>query len=76
MSLACPDFCLEISPESHDPEIRKVIGRPYSSEELEQTLGDALDVGCRRLDVFFMIGLPQADPAVSTGHHRLLRPFT
>ncbi len=59
MSLACPDFCLEISPESHDPEIRKVIGRPYSSQELEQTLGDALDVGCRRLDVFFMIGLPR-----------------
>jgi B12-binding domain/radical SAM domain protein len=57
MSLACPDFCLEISPESHDPEIRKAIGRPYSSEELEQTLGDALDVGCRRLDIFFMIGL-------------------
>jgi len=62
ISLACPDFCLEISPESHDPEIRKIIGRPYSSQELEQTLGDALDVGCRRLDVFFMIGLPRQTP--------------
>jgi B12-binding domain/radical SAM domain protein len=62
MSLACPGFCLEISPESHDPEIRKIIGRPYSSQELEQTLGDALDVGCRRLDVFFMIGLPRQTP--------------
>jgi B12-binding domain/radical SAM domain protein len=62
MSLACPGFCLEISPESHDPEIRKVIGRPYSSQELEQTLGDALDVGCRRLDVFFMIGLSRQTP--------------
>ena len=62
MSLACPGFCLEISPESHDPEIRKIIGRPYSSRELEQTLGDALDVGCRRLDVFFMIGLPKQTP--------------
>jgi B12-binding domain/radical SAM domain protein len=62
MSLACPGFCLEISPESHDPEIRRVIGRPYSSQELEQTLGDALDVGCRRLDVFFMIGLPRQTP--------------
>jgi B12-binding domain/radical SAM domain protein len=62
LSLACPSFCLEISPESHDPKIRKVIGRPYSSEELEQTLGDALNVGCRRLDVFFMIGLPRQTP--------------
>ncbi|MBM3120008.1 MAG: TIGR04190 family B12-binding domain/radical SAM domain protein, partial [Chloroflexi bacterium] len=62
MSSACPDFCLEISPESHDPEIRKVIGRPYSNEELEQTITDALDVGCGRLDMFFMIGLPRQTP--------------
>ncbi len=62
MSLACPNFSLEISPESHDPEIRMVIGRPYSIQDLEQTLGDALDVGCRRLDVFFMIGLPRQTP--------------
>ena len=59
MSLSCPNFCLEISPESHDPEIRKAIGRNYSDHDLEQTLGDALDVGCGRLDVFFMIGLPK-----------------
>jgi B12-binding domain/radical SAM domain protein len=62
MSQACPGFCLEISPETHDPEIRKIIGRPYSTQQLEQTLGDALDVGCRRLDVFFMIGLPKQTP--------------
>ncbi len=59
MSLASPNFCLEISPESHDPEIRKIIGRNYSNEALEQTLGDALDAGCGRLDVFFMTGLPK-----------------
>ena len=62
ISVACPDFCLEISPESHDLEIRKIIGRHYSDRALEQTLSDALDVGCRRLDVFFMIGLPGQTP--------------
>ncbi len=62
MSLASPNFCLEISPESHDPEIRRAAGRNYSSESLEQTLGDALDVGCGRLDVFFLIGLPKQTP--------------
>jgi B12-binding domain/radical SAM domain protein len=62
MSLSCPNFCLEISPESHDPEIRKILGRNYSSGALEQTLGDALDAGCGRLDVFFMIGLPKQTP--------------
>jgi len=62
MSLASPNFCLEISPESHDLGIRRATGRNYSNESLEQTLGEALDAGCGRLDVFFMIGLPKQTP--------------
>lgn len=58
MGVSCPRFCLEISPESHDPEVRKAGGRNYSNGDLERTLGDALKAGCGRLDVFFMIGLP------------------
>ena len=59
MARASANFCLEISPESHDPEVRKALGRNYSTEALEQTIGDALDAGCGRIDVFFMIGLPK-----------------
>ncbi|MFC2051970.1 TIGR04190 family B12-binding domain/radical SAM domain protein [Chloroflexota bacterium] len=62
MSLASPSFCLEISPESHDPEIRRAAGRNYSTESLEQAIKDALDVGCGRLDIFFLIGLPKQTP--------------
>jgi B12-binding domain/radical SAM domain protein len=62
MSLASPNFCLEISPESHDPVVRKASGRNYSTEALEQTLSDALDAGCGRLDMFFLIGLPRQTP--------------
>lgn len=62
MSLACPKFCLEMSPDSHDPEIRRATGRHYSTEAMEQTFSDALDVGCARLDIFFMIGLPKQTP--------------
>jgi len=62
MGLSCPGFCLEISPESHDPEVRRASGKPYSTEALEQTLSHALDAGCRRLDIFFMIGLPKQTP--------------
>ncbi|MFH1381731.1 MAG: TIGR04190 family B12-binding domain/radical SAM domain protein [Chloroflexota bacterium] len=62
MSLCSPNFCLEISPESHDPAIRKLAGRPYSSEDFEQMVADALDVGCGRLDVFYMIGIPGQTP--------------
>jgi B12-binding domain/radical SAM domain protein len=56
---ACPGFCLEISPESHDPAIRKVCGRDYSTEALEDTIEDALAAGCSRMDIFYMFGLPQ-----------------
>lgn len=59
MSLASTNFCLEMSPESHDPEVRRACGRHYSNEALEQTLSDALAVGCGRLDIFFLIGLPR-----------------
>ena len=62
LSFACPNFCLEISPESHDPEVRRTSGKYYSNEDLEQTISDTLDIGCRRFDVFFMVGLPKQTP--------------
>ncbi len=62
MNEVSPGFCLEISPETHDPEVRRAAGKNYSNEELEQTIGDALGVACGRLQVFFMIGLPQQTP--------------
>jgi len=54
---ACEPYNLEISPESHDEEIRRSQGRPYSNGALEGTLETALRVGFRKVDVFFMIGL-------------------
>ncbi len=63
MGQACPGFCLEISPESHHPEVRKAIGKGYSNEALEETIEGALEAGCGRLDVFFMIGLPHQTPS-------------
>ncbi|MBA7480107.1 hypothetical protein ES707_15553 [subsurface metagenome] len=62
MGLSCPNFCLEISPESHDPEVRMASGRHYSNQALEQTINNALNAGCGRMDVFFMIGLPKQTP--------------
>ena len=59
MGEACPGFCLEISPESHDPAIRKVCGRDYSTEALEDTIQAALAAGCTRMDIFYMFGLPE-----------------
>ena len=62
MGQACPGFCLEISPESHDPQVRRACGRDYSTDALEDTIESALAAGCRRMDVFFMFGLPLQTP--------------
>jgi len=62
MGQSAPGFCLEISPESHDPVVRKAEGRHYSNEDMERTFRDALDAGCSRLDVFFMIGMAKQTP--------------
>jgi len=58
VAAAIPNFNIQISPESHDETIRKRFGRPYDNATLERMMEDALDVGCKRLDLFFMIGLP------------------
>ena len=52
-------FNIEISPESHDEEVRKTFGRPYDNEALERMIADAVALGCQRIDVFFMTGLPR-----------------
>jgi B12-binding domain/radical SAM domain protein len=58
-----PNFNLEISPESHDEEVRTVFGRPYDNAALERMIGDAIGLGCQRIDLFFMTGLPKQTPA-------------
>jgi len=59
------NFNIEISPESHDEEIRRTFGRPYGNPEMEKMITDAIDLGCKRIDLFFMTGLPkQTYPSV------------
>ena len=59
------NFNIEISPESHDEEVRKAFGRPYNNESLERMIGEAIDLGSKRIDLFFMTVLPkQTYPSV------------
>jgi B12-binding domain/radical SAM domain protein len=73
------NFDFQISPETHDEEIRELIGKPYTNEELERNITWALEAGCDKLDIFFMIGLPgQArDSVMATVQYcgQLLRRF-
>ena len=53
------NFNIEISPESHSEEVRRAFGRPYDNESLERMITDAIDLGSKRIDLFFMSGLPK-----------------
>jgi B12-binding domain/radical SAM domain protein len=54
-----PRFNIQISPESHDEKIRALFGRPYDNQQLERVINHALKLGCQKLDLFFMTGLPE-----------------
>ena len=56
---ALPNFALEISLESHDPVVRQAFGKHYSNEAVERTIEAAFAAGCKRVDIYFMIGLPK-----------------
>jgi B12-binding domain/radical SAM domain protein len=56
-------FNVEISPESHDINVRRTFGKDYENAALEQMIRTLLDVGCNRVDLFFMVGLPRQDYA-------------
>ncbi len=72
-------WSLEMTIESHDEELRRVNGKfPFSNEVLESTIEGALAHGCRKLDLFFMVGIPhqtygQAMEAVDYYRHLLER---
>ena len=55
------NWSLELSPESHDEEIRCLQDETtaYTNSEMEAVIQAALQLRCRRVDVFFMIGLPR-----------------
>lgn len=56
---ATPHFSLELTLETHDPELRKTNGKfAVSNEAIESTIANAMAYGCNRLDIFFMVGIP------------------
>lgn len=52
------NFNIEISPDTHDEQIRAIVGKQYNNSGIEANIKWALDLGCRKFDLFFMIGLP------------------
>ena len=58
---AVDNWSLELSPESHDEQVRRLQDEKvfYHNSEMEEVIKEALSLRCHRLDVFFMIGLPK-----------------
>src|SRR6056297_3811122 len=56
-----PDWSYEISPESHDHAVRLAMEGEigYDNAAMETFLEQALQLNCRRIDIFYMIGLPR-----------------
>ncbi|RIV24139.1 TIGR04190 family B12-binding domain/radical SAM domain protein [Alicyclobacillaceae bacterium I2511] len=56
---AVPKFSLEITLETYEERLRRLNGKFISSnDKLIDTLQSALRHSCRKIDLFFMVGLP------------------
>ena len=59
INAAIPNYNIQWSPDSTDEEVRRAFGKGYSNYEIENTIQAALENGCKRFDLFYMIGLPK-----------------
>jgi len=56
---ALPRYSLEMTLETHDEELRRLNGKfACTNEQVESTIAAALANGCHRLDIYFMVGIP------------------
>jgi B12-binding domain/radical SAM domain protein len=51
-------WSIEFSPDSHDELVRTALGKGYTNEAIERSVGSAFKNGCSRFDLFYMTGLP------------------
>ena len=58
VSASLERFSVQMSPETHDEQVRMAQGKPYTNAGLEKSAEAFLDAGCGRFDMFYMIGLP------------------
>lgn len=56
---AVPAYSIELTLETHDEKLRKLNGKfNCTNEKVIETLQFALKHGCKKLDLFFMVGVP------------------
>jgi len=53
------NYNIEFSPETHDDELRRAAGKPYTTSDVIETISAALECGTQKFDMFFMGGIPR-----------------
>jgi B12-binding domain/radical SAM domain protein len=54
-----PKYSIEITLETHDEDLRKLNGKfNCTNQKVIDTLNFALKHGCKKIDLFFMVGIP------------------
>jgi B12-binding domain/radical SAM domain protein len=56
------NWTLEISPETHEDSIRRIMGKPYTTDAMERTVRSAIERGAEKLDIYYMVGLSGQSP--------------
>lgn len=64
-------YSIQFSPDSHEENVRYALGRKFDNYSMNRSIGFALQNGCQRFDMFFMIGLPEQTPesAISSAEY-------
>lgn len=56
---AIPKYSIELTLESSDENLRRLNGKlPCTNKKIIETLKHALNHGCAKIDLFFMVGIP------------------
>jgi B12-binding domain/radical SAM domain protein len=61
VSKAIPHYNIQMSPESHDEEVRYAFGKRWRNADIEDTIKASVENNCKRFDLFYMIGLSKQD---------------
>ena len=61
------DYSVEVSAESHDDDVRAAFGKPYTWEQLSESIEHAFAHNCQRFDLYFMTGIPTQTAASVLG---------
>jgi B12-binding domain/radical SAM domain protein len=62
LSDSSDSWTIEISPETHDDLVRAIMGKPYTLDQMERTIKNALSNGAEKIDIYYMVGLSGQTP--------------